>query len=277
MNNKKVRTPIPKEVAADILYSFDRTCCICNERGKSIQIHHIDEDPSNNDYDNLSVLCLECHEETQIRGGFGRKLDATQILKYKQEWLRRVESRRQKADNLASVKIIGGEKSIETESPEFDHFEYLNNYLEVFEETKELESQRLSNYINKIADIKRTVYKYAQPDIESGITGRMNEASYEIVDFYQEILVELSTFYPFKHFEDDPKIFFSELISGKYKWHRHIRDTFGFGRNGTIVSTIVAFVVKQEVDQMIIGMVTELGQKYEIDYEKWLVRWLKSK
>lgn len=277
MNNKKTRIPIPKDIAADILYSFDRTCCVCNERGKSIQIHHIDEDPSNNKLDNLSVLCLECHEETQIKGGFGRKLDAKQITKYKQEWVKRVADRRHKADNLASLKTTGDEKEIEKENSEFDYFEYLNNYAENFDDTKEFESKRLDNYLSKVADIKKAVYKHAKPNWETGITAMMNGACYDVVDFYEEILNELSTFYPINQFEEDTKKFFNELISTKYKWHRHIRDTFGLGRNGTIVSTIVANVVMREVDQMIIEMVLELSEKYEFNYKSWLTKWNKTK
>jgi hypothetical protein len=83
---KKRRTEIPSELAAQILFLSDRICCVCR-RQKPVQIHHIDEDPSNNALENLSVLCLDCHRETQIRGGFDRKLDAAQIILYRDQWL----------------------------------------------------------------------------------------------------------------------------------------------------------------------------------------------
>jgi hypothetical protein len=54
--------------------------------GKAVQLHHIDEDRSNADPDNFAVLCLDCHNETQIRGGFGRQLNAAQIRRYRDEW-----------------------------------------------------------------------------------------------------------------------------------------------------------------------------------------------
>src|SRR6266487_675808 len=50
----KARIPIPSETAASVLFRSDRTCCICRERGKPNQIHHIDEDPANNDPANLA-------------------------------------------------------------------------------------------------------------------------------------------------------------------------------------------------------------------------------
>jgi hypothetical protein len=277
MNNRKTRTPIPKDLAADTLYAFDRTCCVCNEKGKSVQIHHIDEYPSNNSLDNLSVLCFECHGETQIKGGFGRKLDSTQILKYKREWILRVKERRYQADNLVSLKTTGSEKPSGESNAEFNYYEYLNNYRDEFLITKEQEEKRLENYLQKIVEIKKTVYKFAQPNWDTGVTMTMNQASYDIVDFYEEILNELSSFYPYKHFEEEPKKYFNELISAKYKWHRHIRETFGFGRNGTIVSTMAAGIVIVEVDKMVVEMVAELDIKYEICFRKWLTKWNKIK
>ncbi len=69
------RIDIPPEIAAQVLFDSDRTCCICQEPGKAIQIHHIDEDSSNSfDLANLAVVCFEDHDKTMVRGGFGRKL-----------------------------------------------------------------------------------------------------------------------------------------------------------------------------------------------------------
>ncbi len=63
------------------MFASDSTCCVCRERGKAVQVHHIDEDPSNNTPANLAVLCLECHNQTQVSGGFGRKLTDTLVIK----------------------------------------------------------------------------------------------------------------------------------------------------------------------------------------------------
>lgn len=90
----KARTPIPDDVAARVLFHSDRTCCVCQIRGRPVQIHHIDDDPSNHQEKNLSVLCLDCHRDTQITGGFDRKLDAHQIRLYRDDWLGRVQRRR---------------------------------------------------------------------------------------------------------------------------------------------------------------------------------------
>ncbi len=63
-----------------------------------MQIHHIDEDPSNSADRNLAVLCLDCHTDTQIRGGFHRKLDADQVTLYRDDWNMLVAQRRAATD-----------------------------------------------------------------------------------------------------------------------------------------------------------------------------------
>jgi hypothetical protein len=97
------RIDVPPEIAAQVQFDSDRTCCICQEPGKSIQIHHIDEDSSNSfDVANLAVLCFECHDKTMVRGGFGRKLDADQVKLYKIDWEQRVKKRRELSDDLVA-------------------------------------------------------------------------------------------------------------------------------------------------------------------------------
>lgn len=83
---QKERNEIPAELAAKVLFLSKRICCVCRERRKPIQIHHLDEDPSNSREDNLAVLCFECHHETKIRGEFDRKLDIHQIVLFRDEW-----------------------------------------------------------------------------------------------------------------------------------------------------------------------------------------------
>jgi len=86
MPKKKKRLEIPGSLAARTLFLADRTCCVCRTRGKPVQIHHIDDDPGNNAENNLAVFCFDCHRETQIRGGFDRKLDCDQIILYRDDW-----------------------------------------------------------------------------------------------------------------------------------------------------------------------------------------------
>jgi len=100
----KKRSKIPGEIAARVLFDHDRTCAVCRQRGKPVQIHHLDENPGNHEFVNLAVLCFDCHRETQIRGGFDRKLDAEQIILYRNDWLRQVQ--RQRATEEANTEVL---------------------------------------------------------------------------------------------------------------------------------------------------------------------------
>ena len=106
MANKRI--PIPKALATEVMFAADSTCCVCRENGKAVQIHHIDGNPSNNTFENLVVLCLEHHNQTQMSGGFGRKLDAPLVTLYRDEWLKAVKGRRAPANERAVTKVVEG-------------------------------------------------------------------------------------------------------------------------------------------------------------------------
>jgi hypothetical protein len=90
----KARTPIPASTAAAVLFAANRTCCVCRKEGEPVQLHHIDEDATNHAENNLAVLCLSCHDQTQIKGGFARRLDSAQIRLYRDDWSQLVAAAR---------------------------------------------------------------------------------------------------------------------------------------------------------------------------------------
>ena len=96
--SRRQKTSLPPDLAALILFKADRTCCVCRTPGKPVQIHHIDQNPNNSVGRNLAVLCLDCHTETQVRGGFHRKLDADQVTLYRDDWNVLVAQRRAAID-----------------------------------------------------------------------------------------------------------------------------------------------------------------------------------
>jgi hypothetical protein len=85
---------IPPEIAAKVLFKSNRICYVCRVKGKSVQIHHIDGDDNNNSIENLAVLCLDCHTETQVKGGFHRKLSPDLIKLYRKDWEEIVQASR---------------------------------------------------------------------------------------------------------------------------------------------------------------------------------------
>ena len=58
-----VRQAIPKKIKDALLDEYDHRCAVC--AGDRPHVHHIDEDPSNNDLLNLLPLCPNCHLRDQ--------------------------------------------------------------------------------------------------------------------------------------------------------------------------------------------------------------------
>jgi uncharacterized membrane protein len=99
----KRRDPLTEAESAEILFASDSTCCKCRIPHRPLQIHHIDDDRSNNDPSNLAVLCLECHHETQVQGGFGRTLTPRLVRMYRDRWLCTVQEVRSRQAEPAGV------------------------------------------------------------------------------------------------------------------------------------------------------------------------------
>jgi hypothetical protein len=61
---RKARIPIPQKTKALLQKEIDSKCPFCNsEDVDHFEIHHIDEDPSNNTIGNLIMVCPTCHSK----------------------------------------------------------------------------------------------------------------------------------------------------------------------------------------------------------------------
>ena|SRR5689334_7956437 len=106
----KTRLPIRADVSDEVLYRNDHTCCICNEPRKHVQIHHLDEDPGNNNMTNLAVLCLHCHSRATGTQGLGRRYSVGEVRKYKKSWEQVVLYRRRRykpPSQISQRELIG--------------------------------------------------------------------------------------------------------------------------------------------------------------------------
>jgi hypothetical protein len=92
----KIRLPVPTDLADEVLYRNDHTCCICNEPRKHVQIHHIDGNPNNGSMANLAVVCLDCHSRVTGVQGLGRRYGSGEVRRYKSAWEQIVLYRRSK-------------------------------------------------------------------------------------------------------------------------------------------------------------------------------------
>lgn len=257
---------IPKNVAADVLFSSDRMCCVCNIRGKSVQIHHIDENPANNAISNLSVLCFDCHEETMVKGGFGRKLDADQVIRYRDDWIARVGVRRVKADELASISNVLASDLAQASEMQISTYADIG----IFNQDPEI----LIKYLKKITVIHKAQLIISRTNWDDSTTADMIQGCYNMIDFYEEVLCEIATFLSPKHFElKSLNQYFNELISSRYQWYRMLEEPEASGMNGTMILVSIPSSVMEDLKKMIIDMVLALSYMHNLDTEDWTAQW----
>jgi len=257
---KPEREPIPSDVAAKVLFLSDQTCCKCREHGKSVQLHHIDGDRSNSVESNLAVLCLQCHDETEITGGFGRKLNQPLVIQYRNDWYERVKHRRDEADKLAISKYSAKPATILNPPTEIR--------TEVPQETK------LATYIQVLPAIKKDAYRRAHQLWDTGITPKMRRGCYDIIDVFELMLATLLTWYPKNHFaEMEPQEYVSQLIASRYRWHRARLEPTVKNR-GTMHNLDVANNVMEDVNNMVEEIASPLILEIKgIDPATWRSEW----
>jgi len=63
---------------------------------KGDHIHHLDGNPSNNNIDNLALLCFEHHNMASVTGNLSKKLSRLTILNYREHHYKVIELARQR-------------------------------------------------------------------------------------------------------------------------------------------------------------------------------------
>jgi hypothetical protein len=260
----KTRTPIPEQTAAAVLFASDRTCCVCHEPGKPTQLHHIDEDPSNNEESNLSVLCLLCHDDTQVRGGFGRKLNATLVRQYRDDWCERIHKRRERADEIAISAVAGGIAAASG-----------------FGEAEERPAPALLDpYIASLPVALGRAYENSRPLWYAGAKVSVLQGTSDVIDVVTQLLVHLAAWYPPNHFgAKSAREYFSGFIATRAMWHRAVAERDGVGTGGSVVSWIVGRRVLTDLELAVVDLVfglMGLGARSS-DVDEWKKAWENAK
>jgi hypothetical protein len=82
----KKRKRVPGDLNDRLMVANRHTCCICRQPRHPVEKHHIDEDPSNNEWNNLAVVCRNCHGLISAKGNLGARYSPGEVLRYKQDW-----------------------------------------------------------------------------------------------------------------------------------------------------------------------------------------------
>lgn len=92
------RKKIPAKVEKQLLLKSRRRCCLCfwldgvDEVVKG-QIAHLDQDASNNNFDNLAFLCFEHHDEYDSRPNVSKGLQQPEVEQWRDELYKEMEYR----------------------------------------------------------------------------------------------------------------------------------------------------------------------------------------
>jgi hypothetical protein len=89
------RSTIPRVKEEETLFNANHICCICRDKNKDVVIHHIDSNNSNNELDNLAVVCLDCHSRvTGRKRGLGKAYKPGEVRRYKRAWDKQIRDSR---------------------------------------------------------------------------------------------------------------------------------------------------------------------------------------
>ena len=259
----KQPTPIPDNIAAEVLFTSDSICCVCQERGKPIQIHHIDENPSNNAVENLAVLCFDCHNKTQVRGGFSRQLTASVVTKYRDEWLKTVTLKRDLVLERAVTRQVG-DVSISEQIKAEPRIRVRHTQL------KDLPV----DYINSLPKFKSDLIQQTNKQKSCGSTLDIVQANGDYADSLTGVLVTLANYYSPECFGDQsPQEFFSEIISSRFRLYSALAEPNGPGTGGTIAGIRRGLSRIADIERIIEDMVSGLWEEGYSEYEDWQKRW----
>ena len=118
------RPNISQALADELMYRNRHTCCICHTPRKHVQIHHIDNDSSNNTFGNLAVLSLDCHSVVTGDEGLGLKYTPGEVARYKAQWEQHCDVLNREDESTESEGDEHDEESTEeNEQPADHHYE----------------------------------------------------------------------------------------------------------------------------------------------------------
>ena len=252
----KPRTPVPPDVSAAVMFASDRTCCVCRQPGLAVQIHHLDEDPTNHDMANLAVLCLQDHNLTQVRGGFGKALTAAEVRTHRDDWLERVRARRARADELAAQAMARVPAAPARDPGRF--------------------RMPPAAFISSLPAIRKEAIARARQRWSGYTTADALNYHGEYIEALVGILTALAAFFPANHFDDKPaREHFSEAIAARFRWHRAHLEPDGPGTRGTMIGPLAAAEVTADVEEMIVDLVGSLNfdPDHEPDFTTWKAAW----
>ena len=90
------RVALPEIKKLEIITLCNNRCCICQT--PFVVIHHIDNNPSNNNLDNLAPLCPNCHSQAHSTTKLITNLTSERVKLLRNKWYEYCEKRKEGAN-----------------------------------------------------------------------------------------------------------------------------------------------------------------------------------
>lgn len=188
----------------------------------------------------------------------GEKLDAFQMREYRDDWIARVKKRRDAADQIAAAHQSAPIPTVSVERRE------------------ELpDPAKIANYVRTLPAIRTDVYCRAQKLWDTGITSKMKQGNYDVIDVLEQILATLAGFYPYGQFGGrEPRDYMNAMTASRFTWHWARLEPNGPRTGGTIIGPIVGGCVVNDLETMIAEIVSSLAMHLEdFNYDQWKRGW----
>jgi hypothetical protein len=104
------RKAIAMKLRLKLMYDSQYLCAVCQQRGS--HIHHIDKDNSNNQEDNLVVLCTNHHDDAHTKRELSQNLTPSALRDAKRKWLTSVDEQRSLTATMAGQLSLTGNNSL---------------------------------------------------------------------------------------------------------------------------------------------------------------------
>ena len=114
---------------------FDFYCARCNKDCRNsknadsvLQVHHIDENPGNNELENLIPLCATCHLKIEKEARLHAPYNAIQLELFEnQSYMQQMKNMRQSALEKYGSLRKENKTQVDKETYEINEFEWENN------------------------------------------------------------------------------------------------------------------------------------------------------
>lgn len=162
------RKRIPEKIAAEVMFKSNRECVVCDDNKRGDHIHHLDGDNSNNEFDNLALLCFYCHNDAGVTGNLARKLSADTIVKFRDLKYKIIATQRENSLQAFNVPIGNLTKELQTtEDSSFFRNLTMEDLLtnsknaQIIIELEKIKDEYFSADWNKRADILGQLFKFS--------------------------------------------------------------------------------------------------------------------